>query len=240
MLCCLARDSLAANGQPLAFAPTDDSDAATVDQWDLALTTVAALASVLPDVPVPLLANRAPRELHAAGPDERAAALSYLDSVARTAEALGVPLNAPALRETLTSPTPPPYALEDRQRVALAAFTLQMLSRGFDPSQVLGAHRLFRDVMRTLQPTLRRPLSHAATIDYACCWMHFRPEGREEVAALYRVSPSTISKHFAEIKRELKLVWYDPRYAVQEPAWQEMLEETARALAEGEPPPSEP
>jgi hypothetical protein len=64
--------------------------------------------------------------------------------------------------------------------------------------------------------------------------MHFRPESREEVAALYNVSSGTVSRHFLDMKRELRLVWYDPRYAVQEPAWQAMLEQTARALADGE------
>lgn len=238
MLCCLARDTFGGSRQPVAFAATEATDATAVAQWDLALATVTALASVLPEVPVPLLGNRTPRALYAAGPDERAAALAYVDSVAQTAAAVGVAFPVAELTGSLASAAPGPPSPEQRQQIALAALSLEMLARGFDPSQVLGGHRLLRDAVRALQPTLRKPLSYAAAADYACCWMHFRPEGRDEVAGLYGVSVATVSKHFAEMKHGLKLVWYDPRYAVQEPAWQEMLEQTARALAEGEDEPA--
>jgi len=211
-----------------------EAQEAVVAQWDLALSTVQALTSVLPYVAVPLLANRTPQELYAAGPQERAAALSYLDAVSRTADAIGLDLRAAEIAQVMASPTPPRPSPEPRQQIALATFTLQMLARGFEAQAVLGAQRLFRDALRIVRPTFRKPAVFAAAVDYAACWMHFRPESAEQVAGLYGVSVSAVSNSFRAMKRELKLVWYDPRYAVQEPEWQQMLERTARALAEGE------
>lgn len=240
VLCCLARETLAQLGRPMNLSSREEQDA-VVAQWDLALSTVQALTSVLPYVPVPLLANHTPQELHAAGPEQRAAALSYLNAVGRTADAIGLDFRAAEIAQAMATATRARPSPEQRQQIALAAFTLQMLARGFEAQAVLGAQRLFRDALRVVRPAFRKPAVLAAAVDYAACWMHFRPESAEQVAGLYGVSVSAVSSNFRAMKRELKLVWYDPRYAVQEPEWQQMLERTARALAEGEdePPASE-
>ena len=129
----------------------------------------------------------------------------------------------------------------DLERLAFAAFTLQLLDRGVETAAVLGGQRLFRDLMRLPRPAPDDPSAFAAAVDYAVCWMHFRPEadeehpeGRREIATLYRVATEALIERFAEMKQALKLVWFDPRYAVQDPAWQERLERTARAIAEGD------
>jgi len=142
---------------------------------------------------------------------------------------------------SLAAPEPPPYSPEDLEHLALSTFTLQLLARGVETSAVLGGQRLFRDLLRTDRPALADPRACAAAVDFAVCWMHFRPEaneeypeGRREIAALYRVAPDALVERFASLKQALKLVWFDPRYAVQDPAWQERLERTARAIAEGD------
>jgi hypothetical protein len=239
VLCCLARRTLSELGRPMSLSSREEQDA-VVAQWDLALSTVQALTAVLPYVPVPLLGNRTPQELYPAGPEERAAALSYLDAVGRTADAIGLDFPAARIAEVMASPKPPQPSPEQRQQIALASFTLQMLARGFEPGAVLGGQRLFRDALRIVRPTFRKPAVFAGAVDYAMCWMHFRPEAGRQVAELYGVSASAIMRSFSAMKRELKLVWYDPRYAVQEPAWQHMLQRTARALAEGEEEPTPP
>lgn len=232
-LCCLARKALGELGRPRSFSSRDEQDA-VVAQWDLALSTVQALACVLPYVPVPLLGNHTPQELYGAGLEERSAALTYLRAVGQTAEAIGLDFRAADIAAAMATPEPGRHSAEERQQIALATLTLQMLARGFDAPAVLGAQRLFRDMVRIVRPTFRKPAVFAAAMDYAACWMHFRPETTEQVARFYDVSPSAVSRKFSRMKRELKLVWYDPRYAVQEPEWQHMLERTARALADGE------
>ncbi len=232
-LCCLARKALGELGRPRSFSSRDEQDAVVV-QWDLALSTVQALASVLPYVPVPLLGNHTPQRLYAAGPEERSAALAYLNAVGQTAEAIGLDFRAAEIAEAMAASETGRHSSAQRQQIALASFTLQMLARGFELRAVLGAHRLFRDTLRIVRPAFRKPAVFAAAVDYAACWMHFRPENAEQVAGLYEVSPSAVSRKFSTMKRELKLVWYDPRYAIQEPEWQHMLERTARALADGE------
>jgi len=237
-LCCGAR--LLAGGEgPAVFAETEPTDAAA-DEWDLAITTVHALAPVLPDVPVPLWRNRTPRALYQAGPEERAAAVGFVQAVARSAEKMGLDLPLDRTLELLASPEAPAYPREDRERITLAGFTLHLLARGVEPAAVLGGQRLFRDLLRTAGPDLDDPLTHAAAVDYAVCWMHFRPEvgdghpeGQRQIASLYGVEPEAVAEHFAAMKHALKLVWFDPRYAVQDAAWQERLEATARAIAEG-------
>ena len=87
---------------------------------------------------------------------------------------------------------------------------------------------------RAADSDFRKPEACAAAVDYAICWMHFRPETRQEIAEIYGVSDATVAKRFAGMKRDLKLVWYDPRYAVEDPTWQEMLERHAQAIANGE------
>ncbi len=238
-LCCLARKALGELGRPRSFSSRDEQDA-VVAQWDLALSTVQALASVLPYVPVPLLANHTPQELYGAGAEEKAAALAYLNAVGQTAEAIGLDFRAAEIARAMADREHGQQPPEQRQQIALASFTLQMLARGFEPRAVLGAQRLFRDTLRIVRPTFRKPAVFAAAVDYASCWMHFRPETAEQVAKLYDVSLSAVLRQFSAMKRELKLVWYDPRYAVQDPEWQHMLERTARALADGEdePPPA--
>ena len=237
-LCCGARGAAEATGVTL-FA-TDDSADTLAEEWDLALTTVHALAAVLPDVPVPLLGGRTPRELYHAGPEERAAALGFVQAVSRSADSMGFPLPAERIAEALVAPHVPPYRREDRISLTLATFTLHLLARGVETAAVLGGQRLFRDVLRALDPDLHDPYAYAAAVDFAVCWTHFRPEaneeypeGRREVAALYETDPAALTELFAEIKQALKLVWFDPRYAVQDPAWQERLERMARAIADG-------
>jgi len=230
-------------GNGRAVFAVDESAEAVAEEWDLALTTVHALAAVLPDVPVPLLGGRTPRELYHAGPEERAAALGFVRAVGRSAESMGVPLPAEHIVESLASPDPPPHSAEDRGHLALATFTLHLLARGVETPAVLGGQRLFRDLLRMERAALDDPPAYAAAVDYAVCWMHFRPEaneefpeGRREIASLYGTDPDLLAEHFAAMKHALKLVWFDPRYAVQDPAWQERLERMARAIAEGDPP----
>jgi len=237
-LCCGARSAPRAGG-PTLFVTSEDGDA-VAEEWDLALTTVHALAAVLPDVPVPLLGERTPRELYHAGPEERAAALGFVQAVSRSADSMGVALPAEHLVTGLLAPAPPCYSLDDRGNLALAAFTLQLLSRGLETSAVLGGQRLFRDSLRVLGPDLQDPFAYAAAVDFAVCWMHFRPEvseeqpaGQRDIAALYGTDPVALAERFTLMKQALKLVWFDPRYAVQDPAWQERLERMARAIAEG-------
>ena len=232
-LCCEARRALTGESRPAAFVMTEEVDAAAA-QWELSIATIQALASVFADVPVPLLGNRTPRALCAAGTEERAAALAYLDSVSRTAEAVGIDLPTDRILGELHSADNPKPSSEDRDNIALATMTLQLLARGFDEMAVLGAQRLFRDIKRVMDPDFRKPEAHAALVDFAVCWMQFRPESRQDIADIYRVSDATIAKHFAAVKDDLKLVWYDPRYAVQDPEWHEMLERHAQAMANGE------
>jgi hypothetical protein len=237
-LCCGAR-TLPGKQHPAVFAPGDGGDD-TLDDWDLAVTALQALAAVLPDVPVPLLGNRTPRALYHAGPEEREAALGFVQAVARSADGMGFDLPGERIVQSLAASEVPAYSREDREKLALATFTLHLLARGVETPAVLGGHRLFRDLLRTVSPDLDNPAAYAAAVDFAVCWMHFRPEaneeypeGRREIAALYNVDADALSEHFAAMKQALKLVWFDPRYAVQDPAWQERLERTARAIAEG-------
>jgi hypothetical protein len=237
-LCCGAR-RLADPVRPALFADGESADALAQD-WDLALTTVRALAEVLPDVPVPLLGNVTLRELHHAGAEQRRAAKGFVEAVARSAETMGMGFPAEATLAALATPAPPEYSLEDRQRLALASFTLHLLARGVETGAVLGGQRVFRDRLRMLSEEVDSPAVTAAAVDYAVCWMHFRPEandeydeGYPEVAGLYDVDSSLVAEEFLRMKQALKLVWFDPRYAVQDAAWQERLEATARALAEG-------
>ena len=239
-LCCGARAPVGRNGRAVFAA--DESAEAVAEEWDLALTTIHALAPVLPDVPVPLLGNRTPRELYHAGAEERSAALQFVQAVSRSADSMGFGLPTDRIVASLASPDPAAYSPEDAERLALATFTLHLLARGVETTAVLGGQRLFRDLVRTAQPALDDPSAYAAAVDFAVCWMHFRPEaneeypeGRREIAALYHVAPEALVAHFASLKQALKLVWFDPRYAVQDPAWQERLEQTARAIAEGDP-----
>jgi len=237
-LCCGARGALGANGG--AFCTSDESAEALAEEWDLGRTTVRALADVLPDVPVPLLGGRTPRGLYHAGPKERAAALDFVRAVARSADGMGMAFPAERALEALGSPNPPPHGPEDRVSLTLATFTLHMLARGVETAAVLGGQRLFRDALRVLGSDVDDPPTYAAAIDFAVCWMHFRPEaneeyleGRREIAALYDADPAALAERFAAMKQALKLVWFDPRYAVHDPAWQERLERTARAIADG-------
>jgi len=238
-LCCGAR-TLTGQSRLAVFAQHEDADAAG-EEWDLAITTVHALAAVLPDVPVPLLGGKTPRDLYRAGREERAAALDFVQAVARSAEAMGMHFPADSIAHAIASPEAPADSREDREKITLATFTLHLLARGVETPAILGGQRLFRDLMRTLSPDLDHPAAYAAAIDYAVCWMHFRPEaneeypeGRREVACLYDVRPEVVADHFSAMKQALKLVWFDPRYAVHDSAWQERLEATGRALAEGE------
>lgn len=238
-LCCGSRASLPPRGAGLFTV--QESPEVLAQEWDLALTTVQALAATLPDVPIPLLGGQTPRELYRAGAQERAAAVGFVRAVSRSAEAMGLALPVEPVMKALASSEKPHYTYEERQKLALAAFTLHLLARGVETAAVLGGQRLFRDVMKTLRPSLGDPLAWAAAIDLAVCWMHFRPEaneeypeGRSEIAALYHVDSAKLASDFASMKRALKLVWFDPRYAVQDPAWQERLEQTARAIANGE------
>jgi hypothetical protein len=237
-LCCGAR-TLPGKQHPAVFAAGDSGDD-TLDDWDLAVTALQALAAVLPDVPVPLLGSRSPRALYHAGPEERQAAIGFVQAVARSADGMGFGLPGEDIIRSLAVPESPVYSREDREKLALATFTLHLLARGVETAAVLGGHRLFRDLLRTVDPDLGNPAAYAAAVDFAVCWMHFRPEaneeypeGRREIAALYNVDADALSEHFATMKQALKLVWFDPRYAVQDPAWQERLERTARAIAEG-------
>ncbi|HJN17244.1 MAG TPA: hypothetical protein QGH10_17195 [Armatimonadota bacterium] len=232
-LCCDARRAFAGETQPASFVPTDEVDI-TAAQWELSIATVQAIVTVLPDVPVPLLGNRTPRALCAAGPEERAAAHAYLDSLANTAEAVGIEFPSGDIVREMFTPETRKHSCDDRDNITLAMLTLQLLARGFEEPAVLGAHRLFRDIKRVMAEHFRKPNSFAASVDFALCWMHFRPESRQEVADIYQVGDATVAKHFGAMKQELKLVWYDPRYAVQDPEWQEMLERHAQAMANGE------
>lgn len=234
-LCCGAR---AGNGGPI-FA-TDETAEAVAEEWDLATTTLQALAAVLPDVPVPLLGGQTPRALYHAGPEERSAALRFVQAVSRSAEGAGFPLPTDAILGALSRPGPPAYGVEERSLLALAAFTLQLLARGVETPAVLGGQRLFADLRRARPDDWEEPLAVAAAIDFAVCWMHFRPEaneehpeGRVEIAALYGADPRALTEHFLALKQALKLVWFDPRYAVPDPAWQQRLERLARAIADG-------
>lgn len=238
-LCCGSRASLPPKGAT-AFTVSESADA-LAQEWDLALTTVHALGAVLPDVPIPLLGGRTARELYHGDHQERAAAIAFVRAVSRSAEAMGLTLPVEAALQALASEVKPEYSLEDREKLALAAFTLHLLARGVETVAVLGGQRLFRDVLRVLRPNLEDPLEWAAVIDFAVCWMHFRPEaneeypeGRNEIAALYHVDPGGLASAFMATKQALKLVWFDPRYAAQDPVWQERLERTARAIADGE------
>ncbi|MBM3472920.1 MAG: hypothetical protein FJX75_06620 [Armatimonadetes bacterium] len=238
-LCCGARAPVGRNG-PAVFAADESADA-VAEEWDLALTTIHALAPVLPDVAVPLLGNRTPRELFHAGAEERSAALQFVQAVSRSADGMGFELPTDHIVASLAAADPPTYAPEEREGLVLASFTLQLLARGVETAAVLGGQRLFRDLIRATPPALEDPHACAAAVDFAVCWMHFRPEaneeypeGRREIAALYEVVPEALLEHFGDLKKALKLVWFDPRYAVQDPAWQERLERTARAIAEGD------
>lgn len=234
-LCCGARRAFAGDEPTLSFVPAEEAEAAAA-RWELSLATCQALAAVLPDVPVPLLANRTPRALHAAGLQERSAALAYAESVALTATAVDVAFPLEALAEAMADTEPPRHSPGEREAITLGTLTLQLLARSVEEAAVLGAQRLFRDVLKHISPGLRKPSAWAAAVDYAICWMHFRPESRQQVADIYAVSDATVGRHFAAMKGELKLVWYDPRYAAKDPAWHEMLVHHAQAIAEGDEP----
>jgi len=234
-LCCGARRAFAGDEPTLGFVPAEEAELAAA-RWELSLATCQALASVLPDVPVPLLANRTPRALHAAGTEERSAALAYTESVALTAAAVDVAFPIEALTEAMAGAEPPRHSPEEREAITLGTLTLQLLARSVDEAAVLGAQRLFRDVLKRLSPDLRKPSVWAAAVDYAICWMHFRPESRQQIADIYEVGDATVGRHFATMKGEFKLVWYDPRYAAKDPAWHEMLVRHAEAIAEGDEP----
>jgi hypothetical protein len=231
-LCCGARRLSA----PTTFLPAD----ATLE-WDLAVTAIDALASVLPDVPVPLLGNRTPRDLYGAGAEEQAAAVRYVTAVGASAESMGVAFPTGEVLTALNDPTAPAYDAEERRKLTLARFTLHLLARGVEPAAVVGAHRLYRDLGRLASLEEGNGATDAAAVDYAICWMTFRPEAddehpeaQREVAALYGVAPQVVLERFAAMKQALKLVWFDPRYIVPDAAWQRRLEETARAIAEGD------
>jgi hypothetical protein len=153
-LCCGAR-TLPGKQHPAVFAAGDSGDD-TLDDWDLAVTALQALAAVLPDVPVPLLGSRSPRALYHAGPEERQAAIGFVQAVARSADGMGFGLPGEDIIRSLAVPESPVYSREDREKLALATFTLHLLARGVETAAVLGGHRLFRDLLRT--PRDCRPL----------------------------------------------------------------------------------
>ncbi|MGQ9733183.1 MAG: hypothetical protein ACUVX8_18150 [Candidatus Zipacnadales bacterium] len=237
-LCCGAR-RLADPHRSTLFAEGEMAEQ-VAREWDLAVTTVSALVRVLPDVPVPLLGNVTLRELYHAGAEQRHAAIGFSEAVARSAETMGINFPIEVALAALATPQPPEYSLEDRQNLVLCNFTLHLLARGIEIGAILGAQRLFRDLLRHRSANLENPAVTAAAVDYAVCWMHFRPEASDEyeqgyleVAELYGVAANSLAEEFVQIKQALKLVWFDPRYAIPDATWEERLEQTGRALAEG-------
>ncbi len=194
----------------------------------------ALLATVLPDLPIPALGNATLRESWQAGGDAREAASMVTEALIAAAHDNVLAVPADELWRNLKAPRQPRWGDEERAFAVSTLLGFQMPVRGLSLDEVGGAQRLWADTVQALQPKIRRPELHAAAVDYATCWMLFRPETQRDLAQIYRVGVSGLSARFVAMRHTLKLVWYDPRYCAQDSSWSEMLERTAHAIADGE------
>lgn len=200
----------------------------------MAERTAQLLARVLPDLPVPALGNLTLREAWHSEADAQEAARLLTDGLLGAAHENGLPVPEEDLWQNIRAPRRTAWTSEESMFAVSALLGFQMPVRGLSLEQVGRSQRLWADAAEALRPRIRRPELHAAAVDYATCWMLFRPESQRDLAQIYRVAPSSISGRFSAMKHTLKLVWYDPRYCTEDRSWSEMIERTAQAIADGE------
>lgn len=91
-----------------------------------------------------------------------------------------------------------------------------MQEHRFGLSEILTAVRLWRDFRAQAQPTYRKPEGYAAAVEYTIRLLGLYEGSQAQAGEYYGVSAATVARNFREIRDELKLVQFDPRYELIE------------------------
>lgn len=95
-----------------------------------------------------------------------------------------------------------------------AFFVLGMDAHGYSPREVVRAVRLWQHFCQKARPSYRKPATFAAAVEYAFNLLGFYKDTQETIADYYGVSTSSLSANFAQIRDQLRLTAFDPRYSV--------------------------
>ncbi|RME46051.1 MAG: hypothetical protein D6791_09250 [Chloroflexi bacterium] len=91
-----------------------------------------------------------------------------------------------------------------------------MQERRFGLSEILTAVRLWRDFRGRARPIYRRPEGYAAAVEYIVRLLGLYEGSLALASEQYGVSKSTVSRNYREIRDELNIVQFDPRYGLLE------------------------
>jgi hypothetical protein len=101
---------------------------------------------------------------------------------------------------------------DDAAAVALV-FAARMAAAGFTDEQVAVAHTLWRDFSDGRELRMQKPDALAGAVELAFGWVHALPKvNPTEVALRYRVTKSSLTQRYREIRTVLALAQHDPRY----------------------------
>ncbi|MCX6023432.1 MAG: hypothetical protein NTZ05_17220 [Chloroflexi bacterium] len=106
------------------------------------------------------------------------------------------------------NPTAPRDGVE---RLALAG----MSDHGVPFIEQANGVRIWRDFVKKRHPSLERPPSGAAALDYIMALMEFRKGTQGEIGKTYGVSAATVATRYKEIVAALNLVQFDDRSSLR-------------------------
>jgi len=110
-----------------------------------------------------------------------------------------------------------------------------MQEHRFGLPEIVAAVRLWRDFRAQAQPTYRKPQGYAAAVEYIVRLLGFYEGSQVQAGEDYGVSERTVSRHYREIRDELNIVQFDPRYSLIQDPMSDPAATQAQAGEDGPP-----
>lgn len=114
-------------------------------------------------------------------------------------------------------------------------FVAGMQEHRFGLPEIVTAVRVWRDFRAQAQPRYRKPEGYAAAVEYIVRLLGLYAGSLAQAGEDYGVSKSTVSANYREIRDELNIVQFDPRYPLVDDPMSELAAAQGE-MGEGGPP----